>query len=221
MLTELEPRLRVRTMTGADRPFAAALHRACLPHGLFPALGSRFLGHYVFTYATSPFGVALVVEVDGAPVGFLVGSFDERAHRSHVVRRHGRSLAFRAGAAMLWRPAVAWRFLRTRLARYVGGLTRRLVSRSKAGGSEGLAPRTAVLSHVAVAPSARGRGAGSALVSAFMQRVQATEAEWAELLTRDDERGAAGFYARLGWDHDGHVVDRDGLRWSRFRTELG
>lgn len=221
MLTAREPVLRVRTMTGSDVRFAAALHRECLPHGLFPALGSRFLGHYLFTYATSPFGLALVVEVDGTTAGFLVGSFDEGAHRSHVVRQHGKSLACRGSAAMLWRPAVAWRFLRTRVARYVAGITRRVLARSISGSSTGLEPRTAVLSHVAVAPSARGTGAGATLVSAFVQRVRATEAEAAELLTRDDDLGAGGFYACLGWDHAGHVVDRDGLRWARYRIELG
>ena len=59
------------------------------------------------------------------------------------------------------------------------------------------------------------------MVSAFVERARATEAESAELLTRDDELGAGGFYACLGWDHAGHVVDRDGLRWARYRIELG
>lgn len=219
MVTEMEPLVRVRTMTISDVRYAAALHLECLPHGLFPALGCRFLGHYLFSYATSPFGVALVVEVDGRPAGFLVGSFDDRSHREHVVRHNGTSLALRAGIAMLSRPTVAWRFLRTRLVRYVIGFTRRRGS-SPPAPSGGPSPRSAVLSHVAVAPATRGSGAGSTLVRSFVQRVQVTEAAAAELLTRDDELGAAPFYARLGWEQVSDVVDRDGLRWARFRIEL-
>lgn len=78
-----------------------------------------------------------------------------------------------------------------------------------------------MLSRVAVAPAARGSGAGTALVDSFVQRARATEAGAAELLTRDDELGAAHLYAHLGWDHVTDVVDRDGLRWARFRIELG
>ena len=220
MATAVEPLVRVRTMRASDVRGAADLHRECLPHGLFPALGSRFLGHYLFSYATSPFGLALIVEVDGLPAGFLVGSFDERAHRGHVVRQHGTSLAIRAGVAMVSRPTVAWRFLRTRLVRYAVGFTRRRLSPSTPSSDESRESRTAVLSHVAVAPSARGSGAGTTLVSSFVQRVRATEADAAELLTRGDELGAARFYAHLGWDHVADIVDRDGLRWATFRIEL-
>ena len=212
--------VHVRTMRASDLPFAARLHRACLPHGLFPALGERFLGRYLFTYATSPFGVALIVEADREPSGFLVGSFDDQAHRNHVVRHHGTSLAVRAGVAMLCRPPVAWRFLTTRLGRYALGFTRRRLAPARGVSTAMPEPSSAVLSHVAVAPSARGAGAGTALVKAFVERVSATEARAAELLTRDDELGAGRFYACLGWDQDGHLTDRDGLRWSKFRIDL-
>lgn len=210
------PLVQVRTMRASDGRYAAALHRECLPHGLFPALGDRFLARYLFSYATSPFGIALIVDVDGAPAGFLVGSLDELAHRSHVVRWNGTSLAIRAGMAMLARPPVAWRFLRTRVVRYVVGFTRRRLAASAAVPEA----HAAVLAHVAVAPSARGIGAGAELVRNFLQRVAATEARSAVLLTRDDELGAGAFYACLGWDHDGHLTDRDGLSWAKFRIDL-
>lgn len=207
-------------MRASDLPFAARLHCDCLPHGLFPTLGARFVRRYLFTYASSPFGVALIVEADREPRGFLVGSLDDQAHRHHTVRHHGTSLALRAGVAMLYRPPVAWRFLRTRLIRYALGFTRRRLAPARGASIATPEPSSAVLSHVAVVPSARGAGAGTALVKAFVERVTATEAQAAELLTRDDELGAGRFYACLGWDHDGHLTDRDGLRWSKFRIDL-
>ena len=177
MSTALHALVQVRTMRCSDLRFAAALHRQCLPHGLFPDLGIGFMARYLFTYATSPFGLALIAELDGNRIGFLVGSFDERSHRSHVVRQHGTYLAIRAATAMLLRPTVAWRFLRTRLARYAIGFARRRLGPSSAATSASPVSRTAVLAHVAVAPSSRGSGAGSGLVRSFLDRANATEAD--------------------------------------------
>lgn len=207
-------------MTAADLRFVAYLHRSCLAHGLFPALGPRFMRAYLHTYAASPFGLAYVALLDGAPVGYLVGSVDERAHVGHVFRRRGLRLALLGLVALLMRPRLAWRFARTRAGRYLTAGTRLL--RSGAGaptplGSGGVA---ALLSHVAVSASARGSGVGSALVDRFIEDARSSGATAVRLLTKADHEGASGFYARLGWCPDGIVTDRDGIGWSRFRLEL-
>lgn len=111
-------------MTAVDLRFAAELHRRWLGHGLFPALGPRFLRCYLRTFLPGQAAVALVAEVDGAAAGFLVGVFDERTHLRGVVRQHGLRLAATGLIALAARPRVAWRFARTRLRRYVGGLGR-------------------------------------------------------------------------------------------------
>lgn len=211
---------QVRSMTAADLRFVAHLHRSCLAHGLFPALGPRFLRAYLHTYAASPFGLAYVALLDGAPVGYLVGTVDDVAHVRYVLRRSGVHLSLLGLIALLLRPRLAWRFVRTRARRYLTATTRILRSGTRASVSPGSSECVAGLSHVAVTSSAQGCGVGGALVERFVEDARSSGATVARLLTKAGDGGAYGFYDRLGWCPTGVVTDRDGIAWSRFRLEL-
>lgn len=174
-----------------------------LPQGFFVRLGPRYLRTYHRTFVGHDSAVALVAEADGEVVGFLVGATDVHAHRRWVLREHGRRLALVAAAAMLVRPTVAFEFLRTRLARYARALTRRQRSGAPDVNSAGHATSTAVLTHVAVDSAASGRGAGSALVAAFVDAVRRSGGARIELVTLTGDAGAAEFYRRLGWRESG------------------
>ncbi len=121
-------------MSPADLGFVVREHRRHFPHGFFARLGGGFLREYYRAFLTSAKSRTVVAELDGAPVGYLVGVTDPAAHRSHVVHRHGRVLVARAVAAMLVRPSLAFRFLRTRVGLYTRKLLRR-GSRVSSGGS--------------------------------------------------------------------------------------
>ena len=205
-------------MAAADTEWAAGLHMAALPHGLFPSLGKPFLGSYLTTYVHSPTSVALVAECAGRRAGFLVGALDHRRHRAHVTRTYLRPLAVRGAFAVLLRPKVAWRFVRTRLVRYVAALLRPRREAATAGADQ---DRVAVLAHVAVLPAHRGTGVGSELVRAFLESARASGADRCELVTRADDEGADDFYARLGWHRIGESHDRDGVCWTRLGHDLG
>ena len=213
--------VQVRGMTTADLRFVAALHVAYLAHGLYPAMGPRFLRAYLHTYSVSPFGLALVALLDDVPVGYLVGTIDERAHVQHVVRRSGLRLGLLGFLALSMRPRVAWRFVRTRAKRYAVAGARLARSSTKVSTSSAASQRVAVLSHVAVEHAARGGGVGGALVARFVEDARSAGATAARLLTKADDGGAAGFYERLDWCPAGFVTDRDGIRWSRFHLDLG
>lgn len=208
----------VRAMATADIRWAADLHRAALPHGLFPSLGPRFLRQYLATYVDSPAAVALVAERNGALAGFLVGTLDHGHHRAHVMGTHLRPIAVRGALALLVRPTVAWRFVRTRLVRYVAAIRRPRVHGPREQGRD---RAVAVLAHVAVTPASRGTGVGAELVRAFLDAARAAGASRCELVTRADDDGAFGFYRRLGWDHIGESRDRDGGLWTRLGLDLG
>jgi GNAT superfamily N-acetyltransferase len=206
----------VRTMESRDLCFAAALHEQSLRHGLFPALGRRFLVRYLGTYLNGDASVALVAELAGSPAGFLVGVLDESTHYRHVLHRHGTPLAASGLVALMARPTVAWRFVRTRVWRYVLGVGR--LARGGRRGSGGAA--TAVLSHVAVHPELRGSGVGSDLVATFAAAAQGSSAAAIRLTTRAGADGAGDFYLRLGWRPVGSFVDADGVSWDRLRFDL-
>lgn len=211
----------VRPMTVPDLDFATDLHLGSLDHGLFPALGKRFLKAYLETFLTSPYGVALIAEQDGRPVGFLVGTTDDREHYRQVLRRSGSSLAVRGVKALALRPAVAWRFARTRAFRYARGALRLARSASSSTAPAATSGKDAVLVHMAVAPQCRGRGVGSRLVEAFVENVRRGGLSGIRLITRSGSAGAAAFYEKLGWCPETTFVDQDGLEWQRLRRELG
>lgn len=221
MLPPHAPAVQVRAMAPADLRFVAHLHRSWLAHGLFPALGPRFLRAYLSTYAASPFGLAYMALLDGVPVGYLVGTVDERAHLRHVLRRCGIHLALLGLAALLVRPRLAWHFARTRARRYITAGTRLVRSGTSPATSPGSAGVVAVLSHVAVSEAARGTGIGGELVRRFVDDARSSGATAARLLTKADDGGASGFYERLGWCAHGVITDRDGITWARFRLDLG
>lgn len=205
-------------MSRGDLPFAAQLHRAALPSGLFPTLGPRFLRSYLATYAASPYGLAYVAVRDGVPVAFLVGCHDPQRHRSHVLRHFGPRLLVVGTAALSARPRVAWRFVRTRSRRYALALAG--VLRRRPTASSGSVRAVAELSHVAVADEARAAGVGSMLVERFVRDAAAAGAHAVGLLTRAGDRGAGAFYERLGWCPTDVVIDRDGVEWVRYRLVL-
>jgi GNAT superfamily N-acetyltransferase len=226
--------LTVRQVRGdADLRYAADLHERALGHGFFVSLGTRFLGRYWRTFAEGPRGVALVATADGAPVGALCGTTANRAHFAWALRHHGLVLAFWGVLGLLRRPALGWHFLRTRAFRYVRNLLRlgrNLVGRpvEVGGGDENVSPDerrdrdagapsapVAVLVHMMVEPDARGSGVGRALVSAFVERAREDGATEARLVTLDGDRGAEGFYARVGWDVD-RELPADAVREDRI-----
>lgn len=223
--------VRVRPLLPADHRWVADLHVRELPHGLFPALGRRFVRRWHRAHVASPFGTAYVALRDGEPLGFLLGSVDRRAHVSWVVRNRRLRLGAAGLAALALRPRVAATFLRTRAGRYA----RRLLGRPAPVAPASAAPTTtpgappaltqpsgpvAVLEAVVVVPDHRVQGVGSELVAAFLADARATGAAVVELVTKDGDEGAAGFYERGGWTQVGSHTYRDGDRVLRFRTDL-
>lgn len=153
---------------GEDLDFCTALHARTLDHGFFVALGPRFLRSYNASFIDSPHAVALIVTLEGRPVGALTGVLRAGAHRRWMVRHRGLRLAGGVTGALLTRPGPAIRFIRSRTKRYARSWW---LHRGNAPelGSMGEEP-VAVLSHIAVLPGVRGAGVGTQLVDAFVKR---------------------------------------------------
>lgn len=196
--------------------YAADLHQRALPHGFFVELGGRFLTRYWRAFAEGPRATVLIATRDGQPLGALCGTTANRGHFAWTLRNHGLALALWGLLALIRRPGLGWRFVRTRGRRYLRNLVRlvrhrlgRSPERSSGGadqqGRRTPPPPVAVLMHMMVEPSARGTGVGRALVSAFAERAQEDGAQEARLVTLSGERGASGFYEKLDWEVDRHL----------------
>lgn len=214
----------VRTATTRDLPGMARLQVDELPLGLFPQLGPAFVARWHSAFLDSPHAVALVAvrfQSDGTEnvVGFLVGSTDRRQFGRELLSRHRLGLAVRGCAALIARPALLCRFLRTRLLPYLHLLGRRRGD-GRADGvfCDEVEERTGDLTAVAVAPAVRRRGVARSLADAYLSRCAAVGAAWVELVTAIDT-SAELFYLGTGWTplhrsrtRDGVVVQRYGRR---------
>jgi GNAT superfamily N-acetyltransferase len=190
--------------------FAAILHVTQLPHGFFARLGRPFLAGYYRGFVHSPHAIALIATVRQQPAGVLVGTLGHRAHYRWMLHDGGLRLATTALLGFLRKPHLAVRFMRTRCRRYLRGL---LHLRDGGDGQQQSVRRrgpTAVLTHVAVVPESSGYGVGTVLVEAFLDEAALRGAPRARLSTLAGERGAGGFYRRLGWRHVAGGVDYDG-----------
>ncbi len=219
------PELSVRVATPADLRRTSAWQVSHLYVGLFPRLGARFVRHLQASYLTSPFGVALVAEVQNAgrrePVGFLLGSTDERAHVDYVLRHRLVPLAMSGGTAMLRRPTVAYDFLRTRVPPYVrrvrGARQRPTPSTTRATPESG--ERVAVLTSLVVDPGWRSCGAGGVLVRSYLSAAAAACASTAELVT-SGAAGVGSFYESLGWEAVRSSTTKDAIPVVGYRYDL-
>lgn len=199
-------------------PRVAALHRATLPTGLFPRLGTHFLEAYHRSFVDGPHAVSRVAIEAGDAVGFVAGTVDARSHRDWVLRRHGARLAIRALVGLVTRPRVLLWFLRTRLGRYLRTVLAALPGgvRSREGDEAAGTPVTVgVLAHLAVAKQARGCGLGSRLTREFVDTAGARGSSELRLVTLA-EGGAVEFYSRLGWQRLGRRT-RDGRTLRELR----
>lgn len=225
----------VRPATARDLQAMARWHCRHLRHGLFPLLGQRFVRHWHATFLGSPHGLALVAEETRTPdpvaVGFLVGSTDQVRHVDHVIRRHRLQLGLVGLLALAARPRLWRHFFQTRSRRYLQRLLGRSTSapqgtttgmgpRDEAGAASGQKPHVAVITAVVVEPSARGSGAGTALVSSFISMATAAGAPEAQLVTMAGPAGKGPFYRKLGWQQIDEHSTRDGAVMSTYRYSL-
>lgn len=208
---------RIRRAEVGDLRSTAHAHLRFLPVGLFPSMGERFLRRWHRTFLRPPYGIALVAvdrQARGEQVvGFLLGSTDQAAQTDALLRNRRTLLALGAAGllALLRRPRLAARFVRTRGRPWLHKLMRRRTATASTPGTRPPRP-VAVLAAVAVESGARGRGLGAALVRQFLAEVRASGAEVAELVTVVPGEGGAGvgFYERLGWCATGERHTRDG-----------
>ena len=211
------PGVCIRPLSVHDAREAALLHATQLPHGFFPRLGPTFLREYYRGFALSPHAISVVVEKDGHLEGVAVGVTDRTAHFRWLLRTRGHRLVLAASSAVLLRPWLIGPLITRRLKRYIRWFGRAMSARSvvNRGGA-----RAAVLAHVAVAPSSRGRGMGTELVRRFTETASSAGMAVLRATTLDGDAGAAAFYLRTGWTLDSAAVDWDGHRILVFSREV-
>ena len=198
--------VNVRPIEVDDLGFVVTQHLAHFSDGFFARLGERFLHEYYRSFISCTGASALVAVRGTEPVGFLTGTLDPAEHRRQMLNRDGKKLALHGLRALVWRPALAIHFLRTRAMRYL----RRLLGKTPPPPPPASAGRIGVLQHVAVKPEVQAQGIGSKLIARF-------EAESAEaglssltLVTVAGPDGAGDYYEKNGWTRMGKQSTAEG-----------
>ncbi|HCA86861.1 MAG TPA: N-acetyltransferase [Streptomyces sp.] len=210
-------------MDARDLPFVVSEHRRLFPHGFFPHLGPAFMTAYTREFPTSPHALAFVAEMDDEPVGFLVGLTNPALHRRHVLRAHGHRLLIPAVAALIRRPGLAWRFLRTRATRYAHEYAhdvkpnRNAEEESVPSGADG---PLAVLEHVAVIERARSLGIGKELTERFQRHAAVAGCTRVALVTAAGPDGAGAYYKQRGWRFRGESRTPEGRALVTYERPL-
>jgi ribosomal protein S18 acetylase RimI-like enzyme len=175
--------LVLRTGTGGDADIAAALHCAQISEGFLTFLGPAFLRRLYRRVARAPESFLLVVEDGAATVGFLAGSTDVATLYRAFLWRDGPAAALSCSGRLLR----SWR---------------RVVETLRHGAGD--AAEGAELLAIAVDPAARGRGAGTLLVEAFLSEIRRQRQHAAHVVVGAANETAVALYRRNGFE----VVDR-------------
>ena len=174
----------IRTGTDADAGAAAALHASEISEGFLPSLGRPFLTRLYRRIVRSPGSFLLIAHDGESIVGFVAGS--------EQVRDLYRSFLLRDGAvatlAALPQLARSWRHVLETL-RYPAG----------AGDDGARDLPSAELLAIAVAPAARGSGAGRQLVAALTSEFERRGVGGVRVVVGDDNAAAISLYEHCGF----------------------
>lgn len=207
---------------------SARLHLEVLGTEFLARGGERFLRLYHRAWCESPAGLALAaVDASGELAGVLLGTLEPAAHYRSMARRHGFGLALCLLGHALTHPRFAKELLVTRAVRYARGAVRVMARRPaptrgtapEEGPEEGPEGKEGEITHLMVAPSARGAGVGKALVHEALRAAEAAGIEQVVLVTRP-ELASGGFYLHLGWLPYGEVTSRSGEHFVRYKWSL-
>lgn len=208
----------VRPLAPDELREAARLHVRELPHEFLSRFGPGFIARYYRAFVESPHATALaVVDPEAGLGGVLLGTFDTGAHYAFLVRRHGVALAGHAALSALRDPDLARDLLKTRLRRYLRGISRSVGFEEE---PETAPERVGFMAYIAVAGDRRSEGMGGALIRAYEELARRRGLDRLELVTLPDGRGAGSFYVRAGWTHGGERTSRSGERYALYSRLL-
>lgn len=199
--------MAVRVAQARDVPEMVALHLDAFPGFFLTSMGRAFLTRFYASVVTETDCISLVATDSGPIIGFVVGPLRPAGFFRGLLLRSG------VGFVLDSIPAIARRPLHT--ARH---LLRGLVYRGEAPVEY---PDAALVSSIAVRPTAAGSGAAGALLEAFCARAAERGRRFVYLTTDRDSNAAANrFYAKHGFTRDVCLERRGGRVMNRYVRAL-
>lgn len=218
----------IREIKPDDLKRIVDLHMVVLGDEFITRLGKGFMRTYYQAFAQSSHAKALMAEIDGRPVGALLGTLVPSSHYEWMIKHAGLKLCLHMVCHSILNPATGYDVLRTRFLRYAMGVlryVRRTLSKWTIRTTRDLPTpvtnRVADITHLFVDPHVRGERIGSALVHAYESQARLHGVSRVDLVTLPPNEGGAGtFYQRLGWTPCGTRTSRSGEKFILYTKEL-
>lgn len=186
----------IRLMEKSDVIGIVPWHAHAFPEAFFSQLGPRFLRRWFHAHLEASASVGLVVsDLSGEVVGYLLGTTDEATFRNRPWQE-GFKTGFVGTGALLARPKIWASFVRLRARTYAARTVRRILRINNANGDS---HHVGQLIYICMAPDHRSRGAGGALLEAFVGEARRSGTRRLTLVTETDNAAAQRFYLRHGW----------------------
>jgi ribosomal protein S18 acetylase RimI-like enzyme len=204
--------ISVRAGSPQDVELVARLHADAIGEGFLSSLGRRFLGRLYARIVSSPNAFLAVADdpTGRRVVGFVAGAYDVSALYREFLRRDGVSASLAAGPRLVRAIPRTFETLRYGLRR----------NGTPAAPRAGSGSREAELLALAVAPEARGQGAGAALVDAFLCTVARGGASTARVVVGSQNHSAIAVYRKCGFIHTSEFSLHAGVPSTIMRAEL-
>lgn len=188
-----------RRATVADVDAISALHASCIAEGFLVTLGPRFLRRLYRRVVLSPRAFAFVVDAPSGVVGYVACAVGTGAFYREFATRDGLVAGAVALPRLVRAPRHVWETWRY-------------------GGRADANDAAAEVLALAVAPEARGRRIGSALVSAAAGELHDRGVTSARVVTATGNISAVRAYERSGFRRSGsdevhRGVSQEVLRW--------
>lgn len=192
----------VRRMEASDIDVVVRLHLAAFPNFFLSFLGRRFLKEFYNGFLIDHMGVGFVAEEkDGVILGAIVGASNPSGFFGRLLKRRWWAFCIAAAAAVLKKPSCVPRLFRALLYR----------------GDSPEGPVRALLSSIAVVPSAQGRGVGKVLLERWISEIVKSGVQGCYLTTDACKNETVNaFYRGLGWHIGDTIVTPEGRRMHRY-----
>ncbi len=182
------------------------VHLQSFPGFFLSFLGPRFLREFYRSFLDDPAGMAFVaVDEQGRVQGVVAGPQSPDGYFRRLLKRRWWAFCLASTGAVLRRPTIVPRLFRAVFYR----------------GEAPSGPPRALLSSIAVAPSAQGQGVGRLLVNAWVAEARRRGCTGCFLTTdRDGNDAVNTFYQRLGWRLADSYATPQGRQMNRYVLDL-
>ena len=194
--------LEIRKLTPEHIHDIVEVHISAFPDFFLTFLGPRFLKEFYGSFFVDDTGIGLVALEDGKVLGAIVGPLVPNGYFKRLLKRRWWAFCLASITAVLKKPAVIKRLFRAVFYR---------------GQAPEQGPKRSLLSSIAVAPDAQGKGVGQNLVHAWLAEARSRGSLGCFLTTDAVGNDTVNdFYQKLGWKLESVYETAEGRKMNRY-----